>query len=214
MTGKWLPGLASMAIALMMAAPAGAAESKVYRWVDADGVVHFGDRVPVDQAQHNREVLNGQGVPVDAEKGAVSPEQAALEAEAERAARAKAEAEAAEAARDAILLNTYLSVAEIESLRNQRAEMIDGQIQITQLYLESLQTKLAKLQKDAARFRPYNPDPDAPPIHQNLAKELSDTMNSIILYEKNLDDAKSRKNELVTKFASDIDRFRYLKGLD
>ena len=111
------------------------------------------------------------------------------------------------------MLNTYLSVREIESLRNQRTEMIDSQIKLTELYLESLHIKLSKLQKDASRFRPYSSDPNAPPIHHNLARELSDTLDSIILYEQNLEDARMRKDAVVQKFAADIDRFKQLKGL-
>ena len=146
-----------------------------------------------------------EGEKTEAERVAEA-EAAALKAEIQRV---KAEADE----RDGILLNTYLSVREIESLRNQRTEMIDSQIKLTELYLDSLHLKLGKLQKDASRFRPYSSDPNAPPIHHNLARELSDTLDSIILYEQNLEDARMRKDAVVQKFAADIDRFKELKGL-
>jgi hypothetical protein len=92
--------------------------------------------------------------------------------------------------------------------------MLDGQINYTEVYLEALREKLGRLQKDAARFRPYNSDPQAPPIHENLARELSDTLDSIIRYEKTLTDTRERKLAVVAKFDEDISRFRELKGLN
>lgn len=200
-------------LAASQAVAADKSGSKVYRWTDKNGVVHYGDRVPPEHISHDREILNDHGIPVAREEGekteaerVAEAEAAALEAEIQRV---KAEADE----RDGILLNTYLSVREIESLRNQRTEMIDSQIKLTELYLDSLHLKLGKLQKDASRFRPYSSDPNAPPIHHNLARELSDTLDSIILYEQNLEDARMRKDAVVQKFAADIDRFKELKGL-
>lgn len=215
MSAKWLSLTVVLATTLvaLQAVAADRSGPKVYRWTDRNGVVHYGDRVPPEHISHDREILNEHGVPVAREEGelteaerAAADEAAALEAEIRRV-----QNEAAE--RDGILLNTYLSVREIESLRNQRTEMIDSQIKLTELYLESLHTKLGKLQKDASRFRPYSSDPNAPPIHHNLARELSDTLDSIILYEQNLEDARMRKAAVVEKFAADIDRFKELKGL-
>ncbi len=210
MTRSWLLTGALPALLLILSGGPAAADGKVYRWTDENGVVHYGDRVPPEQVSNDRDVLNDHGVPIDREQGAITPAELEVE-EAERLAR---EQQMRELARDEILLDTYLSVGEIESLRNQRTELIDSQIQITELYLDSLRTKLGRLQQDASRFRPYSSDPDAPPIHENLAKELSNTLDSIMLYEKNLEVAEQRKQGLVNKFALDIERFKELKGLN
>ena len=144
----------------------------------------------------------------------MTPEELAAAASQKQALAEQQQLEEAERARDETLLDTYLSVAEIESLRDRRAEMLDGQIHYTEVYLDALREKLGRLQKDAARFRPYSSDPKAPPIHENLAKELSDTLDSIIRYEKTLTDARAKKVQLVAKFEDDIGRFRELKGLN
>ncbi len=113
-----------------------------------------------------------------------------------------------------MLLNTYLSIEEIEALRNRRKELLDSQIQVTEAYLTNLRTKLTKLQKTASRFQPYNPDPNAPPINARLAKELSNTLKSILVYEQTLLSTRDKQTELVAKFESDIGRFRHLRGLN
>jgi hypothetical protein len=141
------------------------AQGKVYRWVDDEGVTHFGDSVPAEYATKDREVLNDYGVAVASQEGAQTADELAASAEQEQAIAEQQRREQATRARDETLLTTYLSVDEIESLRNRRTEMLDGQINYTEVYLEALREKLGRLQKDAARFRPYNSDPQAPPIH-------------------------------------------------
>ncbi len=160
MTGilKRLPGLIA-ALAIAAAAAHGAQPpkhkpskstsqdtAKTYRWVDNDGVVHFGDQVPPEYASSKRQVLNEFGVPVATEDGAKTPEQIA----AEKAA-AKKEADERRrvllaARRDQVLLDTYLSVDEIEALRDRRLELIDTQIKVTETYLQGLREILQKLQ--------------------------------------------------------------------
>ncbi len=190
------------------------AAQKLYRWVDENGEVHYGDRVPPEEVKLDREVLNSSGITVkklpremtEEEQVEVQRQKAIEHAEQKRILAAKQ--------RDIILLNTYLSIEEIESLRNRRTDLLDGQIRVTEVYLTNLRTKLAKLQKDAARFQPYNPDPNVPPINSRLARELSNTLNSILVYEQTLIDTREKQTELVAKFASDIDRYRDLRGLN
>lgn len=206
-------GLAVAALfAIANAALAAEPPKKTYRWVDKDGVVHFGDHVPAEYATTNRQVLNEYGVPIRTEKGALTAEQIA----AEKAAAKKAEAERQQAIlaarRDQVLLDTYLTVDEIEALRDRRLELIDTQIKVTENYLQGLRDILKKLQEEAADFKPYSTKPEAPPIDERLARELSTTMDSIMLYEKNLKDTKARKTEVMGRFAADINRFRELKA--
>jgi hypothetical protein len=185
---------------------------KTYRWVDKDGVVHFGDSVPPEYATSEKQVLNDYGVPVSTEGGARSAEQVAAEkAAAKKAAQERQNAILA-ARRDQVLLDTYLSVEEIEALRDRRIELIDTQIKVTENYLQGLRDILQKLQQEAAGFKPYSPDPQAPPIDQRLAKELSTTMDSIMLYEKNLADTRNRKADVLGQFTADISRFKELKA--
>lgn len=196
------------------AGAAWAADGKLYRWVDENGVVHFGDRVPPQYAKVDRQVLNDRGVQVETLEGERSDDELAAEQrEADLQAAEQREAEAAKD-RDRILISTYASVEEIEALRDRRMELVGGQIRVTELYLEDLREKLARLQKETERFRPYSADPNARPMPDNLAREMSETLDSIILYEQTLTESRTQQDEMVAKFATDIDRFKELKGLD
>ena len=220
---RWLATAVLVTAAVALLAPdAGAAEKKklrktsrqqeagqVYRWVDDKGVVHFGDQVPAEYAPIDRQVLNHNGVPLRTEQGALTAE----EIEAERKAAADKKAAIAAARRDEVLLSTYLSVEEIEALRNRRIELIDGQITVTANYLTSLKTRLKQLQAEASTFKPYSKDPEAQPIDAKLAEEITDTAESIALYEKTLQDTRTRQGRVVLAFDADIARFKELKGL-
>lgn len=203
------------AITILVASSSLAAEGlRAYRWVDDAGVTHYGDRVPPEYAGSELSVLNEQGVKVNSVAGTKSPEELAREGR-ERDLRAE-QIKKRDAAllRDRVLLSTYLSVEEIEALRDRRVELVEGQMRVIQTYLDNLRAKLIKLEQESQRFSPYSPDPNARPIDEKLARELSDTLDSIMLYEKNLSKTRTEHDTLVDKFAADISRFEDLHSLN
>lgn len=185
---------------------------RLFRWVDDQGVVHYGDRVPPEFADRDRDLLNTQGVAVGVQEGVLT--------EAERAERARIEAineeirmtRAESARRDQVLLDTYLSVVEIEHLRDRRLELLDAQIRVTEHYLNNLRKRLARLQREAADYKPYSDNPEAPDVPEALGLELSRAIASISLYEQTLTRSRNEQTALTAAFARDIVRFRELKG--
>ncbi len=185
----------------------GSIAGKLYRWVDSEGLVHYGDSIPPEYSKSDRDVLNEQGIKIDTLPRQPTDEEVTIAQQAaENAAVDRIRAEELQE-RDNVLLSTYLSVEEIQALRDRRIELLDGRIHVTEIYLSSLHEKLAKLQKDASMFQPYNSDPDAPLIHDWLAKELANTLNSILVYDETLSKTHSQQEEMLTKFNTDIERF-------
>jgi Domain of unknown function (DUF4124) len=197
---------------LSLLASAGYAQ-KLYRWVDESGNVHYSDRVPPDQSRQNRVLLNEQGVTVGSEQGALTDdERRALEETrlAEETARIAAEDAAR---RDQILLDTYLSVDDIEEIRDRWLELVESQITVTDLYLASQRQKLEALQRKRLLYAPYSERENAPPVPENLALEISRTESSIETFEQRLVDSRAEQEEIRQNFQADIVRFRELKGL-
>ena len=190
----------------------GQREARLFKWTDENGVVHYGDKIPPEYANRDRDILNEQGVTVAFEEGEITEAEraaaAAREAEAERERLAKIES----ARYDRMLLETYLSVADIEELRNRRLELLESQIKVTELYLNNLRKRLVGLQAEASGFKPYTTKENAPQIPENLALDLSRTTSMISLYEQTLSRTRSDQVELRKSFDSDIARFRELKG--
>ncbi|MDX1561559.1 MAG: DUF4124 domain-containing protein [Gammaproteobacteria bacterium] len=190
-----------------------ASAQKLYRWIDENGVVQYSDHVPPEAARQDRDLLNEQGILVGSEQGEITDEERA-QMEAEAAAEA-ARVQAIEDARrrDRILLDTYLSVEDIEKLRDRRLELIESQIKVTEIYLGNLTKKLEGLNRDAQRFAPYSDRENAPPIPENLSLDIARTESSIALFEQRLNDSRTDQEQIRRAFAQDIERFRELKGI-
>ena len=187
--------------------PAGTSPGRVlYKWVDADGVTHYGDRIPPEYASQEQHVINSHGIEishVDAQKSADQ-----LAADEQK----KADA-AQRALRDKNLLSTFASVQEIERLRDQRLTLLADQIKVTSLFLENLDVRMKKLRSDSARFRPYSADPKAPPMPDQLAEDLVRLSTDVHTQEQNLRQKRGEEAAMSIQFESDIDRFKELKHI-
>ena len=116
------------------------------------------------------------------------------------------------ARRDRMLLETYLSTADIERLRDSRLEMLESRVTVTELYLADLNDRLARLRADAARYKPHSDRDNAPHMPIELVREISRTEASIASYQQTLERMRKEQTELKLQFDSDIERFKQLKG--
>ena len=194
-------------LALSVLAPCGArADSKAiaFRWVDEQGVVHYGDSIPPQYAEKAHQMLNSQGVVVGRAEAQKTPEELAAEAKDEAETLKKQQ-------HDNFLVATYTSVKDIETLRDQRLDQLQGQRVAAEQYVDNLQSRLLGLQGRAKHFRPYNIRPDARRLPDDLAEDLVRTLNEL----RTQSNALSAKNEEVTavkaQFDGDIERYRQLR---
>ena len=131
MTTRDLFLAAILALACVVwASPADA--QRVYRWVDENGVVHFGDAIPPEYSKERHEVLDGRGTRtiVHEEKSASgSPERDD---------------------RDRALLATYGTVDEIVAVRDRRVGFLDGQNDVALERLNGLRARQQTLQGNPA----------------------------------------------------------------
>lgn len=189
---------------------AGAQDPKLYRWVDSEGVIHYGDSIPAEYAELERQVVNEHGITVDVMHAKKTEEELAEDA---RLAELRLEAEL-QRRQDQALLATYLTIDEIVMHRDRRVELFQAQARVTELYLRNLQRRMDTLRKEAGKFRPYNEDPDAPLIDPDLADEMQATKETIARHEENLRKFEADEQNIVARFDGDIDRFKKLKGLN
>ncbi len=185
---------------------------RTYRWVDKNGVTQFGDTVPPEYADRDRDILNRQGVRVGFEEGEITPEERAVIEERQAAEDQRRQAALAVARRDRMLLQAYSTVSDIEDLRNRRLELLESQIKVTELYLGNLRKRLVGLQEEASVYKPYTTRPEAPQIPENLALDISRTAGSINVYEQTLSRTRAGQRALRVSFDNDIARFKELKG--
>jgi hypothetical protein len=175
-----------------------------YRWVDEQGVVHYGDHIPPQYASQDRTILNSQGVEVghlDAQK---TPQEEAV------AARAR-EALMKQKQHDAFLVSTYTSVKDIEALRDARLDQMKGQRAAAEQYVESLRARLTSLQSRALAYRPYSKDARRMP--DDLAENLVRTVNELRVQSSSLAAKSAEEAALRSQFQDDIERYRELHAI-
>ena len=204
--------LGAMAYSAAATAQSRASSSReaFFRCKDRNGQTHYGDSMPPECAGLDTEVLNDHGMQVRL-----------IEGEATRAKRLEREAVEAKvrkekeerALRDRTLTETYLSVEDIERLRNQRLEQLDAMYRITEQNIASLRERQTRLQGQIARFKPYSDKPDAPPLPEHLAAEMVNTVNGLRVYEQSLAANRKEQAALNESFDSDVKRFKELKGI-
>jgi hypothetical protein len=179
---------------------------EVYRCRDARGQMHFGQNIPEQCMELDVEVLDETGRVVRVIPGRRSMDQVAAQKAAEDAAKASAQ-------RDRTLLATYLTVADIERLRDQRLELLEQQSRVTQQYIVNLRERESRLMADVQRFRPYNDSPKAQPLPDHVAEEIVNTVNGLQVYQGELAKNTAEQERLRAEFGSDIARFKELKGV-
>ena len=201
-----------IAISVLLSLPLAAAAQQggVYKWEDDEGNVFYTDTPPPEARDYPKEVKNPEGITIGEIEGKKTAEELAAERAAEEA-RMKRELQIRA---DRALLATYLSVDEIERHRDNRVELWQAQSKVTELYLRNLRRRLAQLNSDALRYRPYSSDPSAPMIDPELVDDIKTTEATIDRHEANLLEFEKKEQEIRDQFEGDISRFVALKGLD
>jgi hypothetical protein len=182
------------------------APNEIYRCRDASGQSHMGQNIPPPCMDLDIEVLDKTGRVVRVIPGRETMEQAAAQQSAVQAVKNSEQ-------RDRTLLATYLSVADIERLRDQRLELLEQQSHVTAQYITNLREREARLMTDVQRFRPYSDKQKAPPLPDHVAEDIVNTVNGLQVYEQELAKNTAEQDRIRADFDGDITRFKELKGL-
>lgn len=177
-----------------------------YRWVDEQGVIHYGDHIPPQYASQDRTILNAQGVEVGHLDKQKTPDEEAVAART-RAALMK------QRQHDAFLVSTYTSVKDIEALRDARLDQLKGQRAAAEQYVESLRVRLASLQSRALSYSPYADRKDGWRMPDDLAENLVRTRNELRVQSSALATKGAEETALRQQFQADIERYRELHAI-
>ena len=200
-----LPLLAAplVAVAASSSGNGTAKPGKTYMWIDKNGQKHFGDLIPPEYAQSQKAVINSQGVEVQRDETPKTPEERAADQQ-------KALEKQQHAQHDRFLLTTYTSVRDIERLRDERLEQIDGQIKATNGYIETVETRMKSLSTRAMEFKPYSDKPNARRMPDDLAEQLVLSAAEVRLQRTAIDKQKQDMLTVRSQFDADIVRYREL----
>jgi hypothetical protein len=203
------PALLALAVSLSLSSGLMAAQdssgkgTKSYKWVDDQGITHYGDAVPPEFSKQGRTELNAQGVELRQLPRQLSSEEADV-------AQQKAAAEARRRQHDSFLLTTYTRAQDIEQLRDERIALIDGQMDIARGSIDSNQQRLKDLEQRLRTFVPYSTAPNARRVPDKLAEEVVRTLKERDQLRESLKAREKEKAELRAQFNQDVARYKEL----
>jgi hypothetical protein len=175
-----------------------------YKWVDEQGVTHYGDSVPAEYSQREQKILNSQGVEVQKKQAEMSQAEAVAYATQQRE-------EARRRQHDMFLVSTYSTISDIESVRDTRLDQINGQISAAEAYIITLNTRVDGLKERSQNYAPYNNKPGAHRMPDDLAEEMVRAMSELRTQNSALVQRRTELQKVVDQFDGDIKRFKELR---
>jgi len=183
-------------------------DGRHYKVVDEEGNTYYGDSIPPELTDYDKQVVNDHGVTVGEIEGRKTADELAAERRAEELRLQKE----LQLRADQTLLATYQTVEEIEMHRDRRIELFKGQSMVTRLYLQNLKLELEHLEREKSRYAPDSGD-DAE-IIASLEAAIQETKDTIARHQTNLQKFKDDEYLIIARFAGDITRFKALKGIE
>ena len=191
---------------LLMSVPVQAGLNK---WVDENGQVHYGDRVPPKYMHQQREVLNEQGVVVKKVEKGKSEEQLERERK-EREANAdsnkqKMIEQRTKALRDRVLLDSYTTERDLLIQRDARVDAVDSQISLTESIIKDQEQKLADVKQ-----RIQDIEQSGREVPENLHKDVIAVGRQLETHYQYVENKTNERQQIIDKFDDDIERFNEL----
>ena len=193
-------GLATIAIL----APASAGNIK--KWVDENGVTHYGTAVPPQHKNRAHTELNQRGIAIKRHERAKTAEEIEKEKalEALRAEQQKLLQEQQE--RDRILLSLYRNEDDLVMARDGKITQLDAQIKLKHGDIRRLKNRLSEFQADAAAT-----ERSGKQINQRQKANLESTQRSLERSYAMILAKEDEKRATLESYDYDLTRFRQLR---
>ncbi len=187
-------------MALLLAA--GAAHAAMYRWVDGNGRVHYGDTLPPTYQKSGASEMDKQGNVIKRTK---SEEERRADAERQAEAQRQREAQEKQAQQDRALTQTYTSEAEIDLARDRALEYHKLAIKSAETRVGAVKANLAELRERIARIQKNGRKPG-----QNVLDQLQQTERENDELQRTIQKNQDAMVAVRAKYETDKQRFREL----
>lgn len=183
------------------------AQAILYKWVDDEGRVHFGDRIPVQFQLKAHDEMNHRGIVLKHREAAKTPEQKA-EARLLEKERKKIElAEKKRKQRDRVLLDTYTTERDLIVARDSRLEAVGSQVQLAETIISDSNKTIKSLEKQVVQIKASNREVPAD-IYQRIDSEKQQVKVQSQVKQGHI----KRRDEITVQFNGYVERFKVLKA--
>lgn len=196
-----------MAFSVLMMAlllTAATADAAMYRWVDSNGRVHYGDTLPSTYQKSGAAEMNKQGSVIKRTQS-----EAERKAEAEHIAEQKRiqEEEQKQAQLDRALTATYTTEAEIDLARDRALVHHKLAIKGAEIRFKVVEANLAELNARVAAIQK-----SGRPVAPNLKEQVAQAANERLELKRTILSNEEAMVKVRERYEADKERFRTLKG--
>ena len=175
-------------------------------WTNSEGIKECGDKIPPEYTQQGYQELSKGGIVLE-EKERIKTKEELEKAKKEAAIIArKEEKERNKKTRDKMLLETFTSIEEIETTRNQKIEAVESTIKITQKRIIKLQYLLDDELNRNALDKQIDGEDKKLNNTESLKEQISDN-------KKFIKNKMGEQRKIKKMYMEYISRFKELKGL-
>ena len=175
-------------------------------WTNSEGIKECGDKIPPEYTQQGYQELSKGGIVIEKKERIKTKEELEkAKKEAEIIAREE-EKEQKKKTNDKMLLETFTSIKELETTRDQKIEAVESTIKITQKRI----IKLQYLLDDELNQNSLDKQIDGKDKKFNNAESLKEQISDNKKFIKNKIDEQRKIKKIYMEY---ISRFKKLKGL-
>jgi chromosome segregation ATPase len=178
---------------------------KLYKWVDAEGQVHYSNRLPPEASKQRRELINEQGRTVKVYRAPLTAEEKREEERLQELEEKKRELAEKRAIHDRSLLATFSNTDDMYVAMQGKLEAVESLIKLTNSRVNSLQNRLLELTEEAASY-----ERSGRQLPDNLQRQISNLRNQIDQNKAFVEDKKLEMEDIRLQSEADIRRFKEL----
>jgi hypothetical protein len=199
--------LSIISLATLLLAASAANAERTFKWVDAEGNIHYGDRVPTPATAQHRQEINEQGRTLKSLDEHGTPEEIARQKRQAALEDEKQQQTAEQSQRDSELLATYKSETDILIARDNELDAIEEFIRMTNIRIDSLQKRLVDLSGEAASYEGRGKPVPEFVQHQTASIRDQIEQNQVIITLK-----QEEMQKINETYATDIARYQALQN--
>ena len=182
-------------------------QAKMFKWVDEEGQMHFGDKIPPKYIVREHHELDNRGVVVRRKAAAKTAEQKSEEKRIEYEQKKAALIEKKKKQRDRVLLDTYTTERDLIVARDSRLDAVGSQIKLADSIIADSNKKIASMEQQVVDIQASNRK-----VPLDLYHRIDNEKEQVTVQSKVRESHEKRRDEVAVQFNDYIERFKVLKA--
>jgi hypothetical protein len=192
-----------LALAVTILSSSLSVQAKMYKWVDEDGQIHFGDKIPQKYLVKEHDELNEHGVKTKHRAAKKTAEEKAREQRLEEERNKAALAEKKQKQLDRVLFDTYTTERDLIIARNSRLDAYATQIKLSEAYINDINKNIELMEQQVAQIKASGRE-----VPKDLYNRIDSEKQEVASQMKIMKNHKKQSDEISVQFNAYIERFR------